>query len=112
MQSKLIKSLVMTNRVIFVLGFLLVVYLVFAVPQTKVVSDRQGELAQIDATSNLAELKAHASALAMVANNATHISAVLFGVVIVMLLFFVVLSILNLFLLRKLKSLSNQPDDT
>ena len=111
MHSKLINRLAMTNRAILVLGLLLVFYLVLSVPATTVVSDRQGELARIEAATSVSELKAIASGLAMIGNNATRISQVLFGIVILTLLVFVVLSILNLVWLRTLRRLRDERHD-
>src|SRR5881296_1666531 len=111
MHSKLIKRLAMTNRAIFVLGLLLAFYLALSVPATTVVSDRQGELARIEAASSVSELKAIASGLAMIGNNATRISRVSFGIVILTLLVFVFLSILNLVWLRALKRLRDESHD-
>jgi len=112
MHSNLINWLAVTNRVIFALGLLLAFYLVLSVPATTVVSDRQGELARIEVASSVSELKAIASGLAMIGNNATRISQVLFGIVILTLVVFVFLSILNLVWLRALKRLRDERHDT
>src|SRR6266496_5478389 len=108
MHSKLINRLATTNWAILVVGLLLAAYLVVSVPATAVVSDRQGELARIEAASGVSELKAIATGLAMIGNNATRISQVLFGIVILTLLVFVFLSILNLVWLRALKRLRDE----
>jgi len=112
MQLTLINRRAVPSRVILVLGFLLAVYLVLSVPATSVGSDRQGELSQIEAASSLAELKAHASGLAMVAKNATQISAVPCGIVILTPLLFIGLSILNLVWLRRLKRFNDETHTT
>lgn len=108
MHSKLLKRLAMTSRAVFAFGLLLAIYLVLSIPETAVVSDRQGELSRIEAASSVAELKAIASGLAMVGNNATRISQVLFGIVLLTLLLFAVLSVLNLIWLKRLKRLSDE----
>jgi hypothetical protein len=108
MNSKLINRLAMSSQAALVVGLLLAIYLFLSVPATAVVSDREGELARIKAMTDLAELKAYTSGLAMVANNATHISAVLFGIVIIVLLLFVFLSFLDLVWLRKLTRLCKE----
>ena len=105
MRLKLINRLAIVSRVIILLGFVLAVYLVLSVPFMQVVADRHTELGEIEAASSLPELKAHASALAVVGDNATHISRVLFGLVIVTLIFFMVLSALSLVWLKKLRDL-------
>lgn len=107
MNGSLIERVIVTNRVIFVLGLLLSIYLFTSIPATRVVSDRSAELASIDGMTNVTQLKAHASGLAMVAKNASDVSTVLFGVVIAMLLFFAALSLINLWWLRRLKCLQS-----
>ena len=103
MHSKLISRLKTASRAIIVLGVLVFGYLLLSAASTQVVSDRKGELASIDASTNLAELKAHASALAMVANNSSHISMVLLWIAMLALLFFIGLAGISLHWLGKLE---------
>jgi hypothetical protein len=92
MHSKFISRLRGASWTIIVLGVLVFGYLLLSVAATQIVSDRQGELARIEASTNLLELKAHASGLAMIGNNASHISMVLLWIAMLTLLFFVVLA--------------------
>src|SRR5437667_7049061 len=93
MRSKLISRLATTSRAIVGLAFGVGIYLALAAPATFIVSDRQEELSRIEAATTVAELKARASALAMVGNNATQASRVLFGIAIGTLLVFTLLAL-------------------
>jgi hypothetical protein len=108
MHSKLISRIAMTSRVILVVSFCLAIYLAMSAPATFIVTDRQETLAKIEAATSITELKARASGLAMVGNNATEICRVLFGIAVWTLLVFTVLSILNLIWLRKLKRATDE----
>lgn len=110
MRSNLINRLVMTNRVIFTLSLLLLIYLAVAAPETAVVSDKQAQLTQINSISSLAELKAEASGLAMVAHNAGVTSMVLLRIVLVTLLVFMLLSFASLLWLRRLSRVGAPPN--
>jgi len=103
MHSKLLSRLAMTSRAIVVVAFSVAVYLALGAPSTFIVSDRQAELSSIEAATTVAELKARASGLAMIGNNATQASRVLFSIAVATLLLFTVLSLLNLIWLRRLR---------
>ncbi len=103
MHSKFISRLRGASWAIIVLGVLVFGYLLLSAAATQIVSDRQGELAHIDASTNLVELKAHASGLALVGNNASHISMVLLWIAMLTLLFFVALAAASLHWLGKLE---------
>jgi hypothetical protein len=92
MASRLISRLKALGWVAIGLGILVSAYLLPSAAETKVVADRKGELALIAGTTNLAELKAHASGLVMVADNAGHISIVLIWVAVTTLLVLAVLA--------------------
>lgn len=104
MQSKLLKRLVLSSQVVFILGTMLLLFLCLFAPRTSVVTDRQQELTKIDAMTDLATLKTHAELLAMSANSATNISTVLLISSIFTMGLFVVLNILNLIWLRRLQN--------
>jgi hypothetical protein len=108
MHSKLISRLLTTSWVILVASFCLGIYLALSAPATFIVTDRQAKLVEIEATTSIAELKAQASGLAMVGNNATQISRVLFGVAVWTFLVFTVLSVLNLVWLRRLRRATDE----
>jgi len=93
----------MTSRIILLVSFCLAIYLAMSAPATFIVTDRQETLAEIQAATSIEALRARASGLAMVGNNATQICRVLFGVAVWTLLVFTVLSILNLIWLRRLR---------
>ena len=103
MHSKLISRLATTSRTIVVLAFVVAIYLALSVPSTFIVSDRQAELSSIEAMTTVAELKARASGLTMVGDNATQASRVLFGIAAGTFILFTVLSLLNLIWLRRLR---------
>jgi len=108
MHSKLISRLVITSRITLLVSFCLAIYLALSAPATFIVPDRQGTLAEIEAATSIAELKARASGLAMVGNNATQICKVLFGVAVCTLLGFTVLSVLNLIWLGSLRKSTDE----
>jgi hypothetical protein len=93
---------------IIILGVLVFGYLLLSAGATQIVSDRQGELASIKAATNIAELKAHASGLAMVGNNASQISMVLLWIAMLALLFFAVLAGFSLHWLGRLERVMNE----
>ena len=103
MHSKFISRLKCVSWTTIVLGVLVFGYLLLSAAATQIVSDRQGELASIEAATNILELKGHASALAMVGNNASHISMVLLWIAMLALLFFAVLAGFSLHWLSKLE---------
>src|SRR5437867_3452162 len=105
MNPKLLIRVQVTSRIIVIWASLLAVYLILAVPSMVSVRNRQEEIAWITSTTNVSELQARASGLTMVADNAGHASAVLFGLVILTLLLFSVVSVLNLIWLRQIRAL-------
>ena len=108
MHSKLITRLRAASWAIIVLGVLVFGYLLLSAPATQVVSDRQGELASIEAMTNVVELKARASVLTMVGDNATHISMVLLWIAMLALLSFAVLAGFCLHWLGRLERAINE----
>lgn len=103
MHSRFLSRLKRVSWTIIVFGILVFGYLLLSTARTKIVSDRQGELARIDASTNLAELKARASELAIVANSTGHTSMVLLWIAMLALLFFVGLLGLSLHWLSRLE---------
>jgi hypothetical protein len=94
--SILITRLKALSRVTVALGVLVSGYLLLCASETRVVPDRQGALALIDATTNISELKARASALTMHGNNASHLSMVLIGIAVLALLLCSVLAAVSI----------------
>lgn len=115
MHSKLISRLRGTSWVIIALGLLVVGHLLLSAAETQIVRDRDEQLARIEASTNIVELKAHASGLVMIGNNASHISMVLLWIAMLTLLFFIVLAGMSLHWLGTLERTLNQklpkPDD-
>ena len=108
--SKLINRLTIANGVTLLLSLLLIVYLFFFEPVGAarfVSSHAQMELSAIQTSDASADVKAHAMSMYSIANSGMRASALLSGEVMLVLLFFVLLSILNFIWLRKLRRLSH-----
>jgi hypothetical protein len=93
---------------IIVLGVLVFGFILLSAAATQIVSDRQGELARIEATTSLADLKIHASGLAMVGNNASQTSMVLLWIAMLAALFFAILAGFILHWLGRLERVINE----
>jgi hypothetical protein len=108
MNKKLISRLIRIQWVIVALVILLFLYLARWFPETVVVRDNAATAAQIESASSFTELKQIAGSLRFLGHGATIVSENMFSVVTLALALFFVLSVLNLWLLRKLKKLHNE----
>jgi len=105
--SKLISRLRGASWAIIVLGVLACGFLLLSGAATQIVTDQQ-ELARIKTVTNIAELKAQTSGLAIVGNTASHISMVLLWIAMLALLFFAILAGISLHWLGRLERVINE----
>jgi hypothetical protein len=108
MHSKFLSRLRGASWTTIVIGVLVCGYLFLSAASTQIVTDRQGELARIAAITNIAELKARASGLAMIGNNSSEISMGLLWIAMLASLFFAVLAGFSLHWLGRLERVINE----